>query len=128
MNKFQYEIYRSIVNLQYHIDKNIKPLESHRGICSIVYYDMFNLVIIDSERQDYLIALQEFKKLCADWPDGTGDAQYPVPANSSKKLSDAIAIFNNIDHMQFWLIGPYAKRRYDLLCYLIIKYKDMHHA
>jgi hypothetical protein len=126
MNRFQVGIYESLINLRNHLDKGQKPeRRTSRGICSIVYYDLARTILDESGRQDYLIAIQEFKQLCAKWPDGTMISAYPVPADGSKNPDQACLAFHNTDSNHFWLTGLYAKRRYDLICYLILRYKEM---
>lgn len=126
MTKFQREIFESLLNLRRHLDQNIKPMDEFRGVCAIVYHDLSKLQLYDSERMEYLDAIREFKELCKEWPEGTGDYQYPVPAlHEGKSVVAAMRAYNSTDPVLFWLQGPYAKCRYNLICYLLIRYKDM---
>lgn len=126
MTRFQREIFNSLLTLRRKLDQNVKPKDEFKGVCAIVYEHMFMIQLFDSERMDFLDALREFKQLCSEWPDGTHDPLYPVPATyEGRSVGAAIQAFNSADPMQFWLIGPYAKSRYNLICYLIIRYKDM---
>lgn len=110
-------------HLKRSIDENHQPTK--RGICSYVYDELMRQNPLEQDKFAVLESLRQLKVNMARWPEGTSDMVYPVPTGSGSILAgDISAAYRNTDLRSFWLIGPYAKKRYDLICYLIIIYKE----
>lgn len=123
MNRFQNEIYESMLYLRKYLEEERLPNPQLRGICAIVYRDLSILTVSDVEKFMYLDAISEFKFYLAHWPEGTKSPIYPVPSGSNS--TDAMNAFNKSDDRTFWLVGPYASMRYKLLCHLIQCYQRL---